>query len=50
MSVPVNAQVSIREMRAADIEAGLRLCRASRWNQLSRDWELFLRLSPRGWR
>jgi ribosomal protein S18 acetylase RimI-like enzyme len=50
MSVPVNAQVSIREMRAADIEAGLRLCRASRWNQLSRDWELFLRLSPRGCR
>jgi GNAT superfamily N-acetyltransferase len=37
-------------MRHADIEAGLRLCRASRWNQTRRDWELFLRLSPEGCR
>ncbi len=33
-------------MLAADITAGLALCRASRWNQLRRDWELFLKLSP----
>ena len=37
-------------MRAADIDAGLRLCRASGWNQTRRDWELFLRLSPQGCR
>ena len=41
---------SLREMKAADIEAGLRLCRASGWNQLRRDWELFLSLSPHGCR
>jgi GNAT superfamily N-acetyltransferase len=41
-------QVSFREMLRADVAAGLGLCRASRWNQLSRDWECFLRLSPRG--
>src|SRR5574341_1471527 len=33
-------------MLSADIAVGLELCRASRWNQLSRDWELFLKLSP----
>ena len=35
-------------MRAPDIEAGLRLCRASGWNQVRRDWEQFLALSPNG--
>ena len=35
-------------MTAADIPAGLRLCRASRWNQLSRDWEHFLEVNPDG--
>ena len=50
MSNPVTAQVSFREMRTEDIEAGLRLCRASHWNQTSRDWELFLKLSPHGCR
>ncbi len=37
-------------MLPADIAAGLELCRASRWNQLSRDWECFLKLSPAGCR
>jgi len=43
-------QVSFREMSRADVAAGLGLCRASRWNQLSRDWECFLKISPRGCR
>ncbi|MGI9073857.1 MAG: GNAT family N-acetyltransferase [Bryobacteraceae bacterium] len=37
-------------MQPQDIEAGLRLCRASRWNQLESDWSLFLGLSPAGCR
>lgn len=47
---PTKAQVCFREMTPADIADGLRLCRASRWNQVRRDWELFLALSPRGCR
>jgi GNAT superfamily N-acetyltransferase len=39
-----------REMTSDDIPAGLALCRASRWNQVRRDWELFLQLSPHGCR
>jgi ribosomal protein S18 acetylase RimI-like enzyme len=39
-----------RAMRQEDIEAGLRLCRASRWNQTACDWEIFLKLSPDGCR
>ena len=35
-------------MTPGDIPAGLRLCRASRWNQLESDWSLFLQLSPEG--
>ena len=35
-------------MTASDISAGLRLCRASGWNQLSRDWEHFLEVNPDG--
>lgn len=46
MKVPV----TFRDLRTDDVEAGTRLCRASHWNQTSRDWELFLRLSPRGCR
>ena len=38
--------ITFRQMESADIPAGLSLCRAAGWNQLSRDWELFLRLSP----
>lgn len=29
-------------MNLSDIEAGLRLCRLSRWDQVARDWERFL--------
>ncbi len=42
--------IHYRDMSPADIEAGLALCRASRWNQVRRDWELFLCLSPHGCR
>ena len=37
-------------MRSDDIPAGLSLCRAAGWNQLSRDWELFVNVSPEGCR
>lgn len=40
--------ISVRTMRAADIDAGLRLCRASGWNQVTRDWQQFLALAPHG--
>ena len=39
-----------RPMEPGDISAGLSLCRHYGWNQLARDWELFLRLSPEGCR
>ncbi|MFN0110609.1 MAG: GNAT family N-acetyltransferase [Blastocatellia bacterium] len=42
--------IQFRAMTAEDIPAGLRLCRLARWNQLQRDWELFLQLSPAGCR
>ena len=35
-----------RTMKPYDIAAGLALCRAAGWNQLARDWEIFLHLSP----
>ena len=35
-------------MRATDIDDGLRLCRVSGWNQVRRDWEQFLALTPDG--
>ncbi len=38
--------IGYRLMRNNDIAAGLSLCRAAGWNQLSRDWEMFLHLSP----
>lgn len=38
--------ITFRTMRSDDIPAGLSLCRAAGWNQLSRDWELFLNVSP----
>ncbi len=40
----------IREMYPSDIPSGLKLCRASGWNQLEDDWSLFLKLSPAGCR
>jgi len=42
--------IDFRNMDAGDIEAGLKLCRAAKWNQLARDWELFLQMSPKGCR
>ena len=33
-------------MEPKDIDAGLSLCRIAGWNQLARDWEIFLQLSP----
>jgi len=35
-------------MTNADIDAGLRLCRLSHWNQVARDWEQFLAITPDG--
>jgi GNAT superfamily N-acetyltransferase len=35
-------------MTNADVDAGLRLCRLSHWNQVARDWEQFLELTPDG--
>jgi GNAT superfamily N-acetyltransferase len=40
--------VTLRPMTHTDIEDGLRLCRASGWNQTARDWEQFLALTPGG--
>ena len=42
--------IAFRNMNAADVNAGLSLCRSAKWNQLARDWELFLQLSPNGCR
>lgn len=38
--------IESRVMKQNDVEAGLSLCRMIGWNQLARDWELFLRASP----
>jgi len=38
----------VRVMTAADIPAGLELCRAARWNQIDTDWRRFLALHPMG--
>lgn len=50
MILQTETALCFRAMCLSDIEAGLRLCRVSGWNQLRRDWELFLRLSPQGCR
>jgi predicted N-acetyltransferase YhbS len=39
-----------RPMLVSDIDAGLKLCRLAGWNQLDRDWKIFLESSPRGCR
>jgi GNAT superfamily N-acetyltransferase len=44
------ARVRFRDMTPADIETGLALSRAARWNQTEREWGLFLQLSPDGCR
>jgi GNAT superfamily N-acetyltransferase len=48
MGNPPTTEIFFRTMQRPDIEAGLRLCRIARWNQTSRDWEMFLKLSPAG--
>ncbi len=35
-------------MRESDVDAGLRLCRQSGWNQVASDWRQFLTLTPDG--
>ncbi len=40
--------VSIRHLREADIDGGLRLCRLAGWNQLRRDWMRLLAYQPDG--
>lgn len=40
--------ITYRFMTPEDIPAGLALCRAAGWNQLKRDWQLFLQYSPQG--
>jgi GNAT superfamily N-acetyltransferase len=35
-------------MSSDDVDAGLRLCRQSHWNQVARDWRQFLDLTPGG--
>jgi len=42
--------ITFRQMKTVDIPGGLSLCRSAGWNQLSRDWDLFLQLSPDGCR
>lgn len=42
--------ITLRTMLFKDVAAGLSLCRSIGWNQLSKDWELFLKLSPDGCR
>src|SRR5471030_2656885 len=40
--------LAIRAMAADDITAGMRLCRASNWNQLEDDWRVFLNSTGSG--
>lgn len=42
--------ITYRTMRPEDIPAGISLCRLAGWNQLARDWELFLKTSADGCR
>jgi GNAT superfamily N-acetyltransferase len=37
-----------RTMKPDDIPAGLNLCRLAGWNQLARDWDLFLQTNNKG--
>lgn len=41
-----SSQLSVRDMTTEDLPSGLRLCRASAWNQVHDDWLIFLN-SPR---
>ena len=42
--------IRYRNMATRDIPAAMRLVELANWNQTSREWELFLRLSPNGCR
>lgn len=42
--------IAYRSMRPEDIPAGLSLCRLAGWNQIERDWQLFLKINPKGCR
>src|SRR5881394_1914264 len=44
------AMIFYRKMKPYDIAAGLALCRTAGWNQLARDWKIFLQLNPNGCR
>jgi GNAT superfamily N-acetyltransferase len=44
--VPASRSVSFRDMTPADVADGLRLSRASGWNQTEADWRLLLALGP----
>jgi GNAT superfamily N-acetyltransferase len=39
-----------REMTRADIPSGMLLCRHAGWNQVSRDWDIFIQQNPQGCR
>lgn len=39
-----------REMTRADIPSGILLCRHAGWNQVSRDWDIFIQRNPHGCR
>jgi GNAT superfamily N-acetyltransferase len=41
------AMIIYRTMKPYDIAAGMALCRTAGWNQLERDWKIFLHLSPK---
>ena len=40
--------IQYRFMQPSDIEAGLVLCRKAGWNQVEKDWKLFLESNPEG--
>ena len=46
----ITTPLLFRDMTPVDIPAGLRLCRASRWNQLEEDWLVFLKPGSAGCR
>jgi len=42
--------ITKREMTRADIPSGVLLCRHAGWNQMSRDWDIFIQRNPSGCR
>ena len=39
-----------REMTRVDIPSGIQLCRHAGWNQVARDWDIFIQRNPHGCR